>query len=41
MKNSTTCLTCSLNKCDVRGKCPDDETTTEKRKQEYAEWPQI
>lgn len=41
MKNQSTCLTCSINQCKVRSECPDDETTREKRKQIYAEWPQI
>jgi hypothetical protein len=27
-----TCATCKDNKCEVRDTCPDDETTTERRK---------
>ena len=32
MKTEVTCSSCTDNKCEIRKECPDDETTTEKRK---------
>jgi hypothetical protein len=31
-KHLETCASCAQNKCEVRATCPDDETTTERRK---------
>lgn len=39
MLTACTCATCPDNKCDVRENCPDDATTTQKRKEVCYELP--
>jgi hypothetical protein len=40
-KHQETCATCALNKCEIRNDCPDDETTTERRRQTITPWPEM
>jgi hypothetical protein len=40
MNTKNTCSTCIDSKCEVRATCPDDATTTERRRQKITPWPQ-
>ena len=39
MKTLNSCATCQENKCEIRKECPDDTTSTDKRKQVLYEVP--